>query len=125
MNRALAFVCMVAWAAAISIGLAGGPAWAEPRPDARADLSDRPLTLLPVVWSVIAEPVVAVKGTDELVHVAYELLFTNVTASAARIELIEAVDPSAEDASAFSFASAVKAAWRPSADTPPMEKLLT
>jgi hypothetical protein len=98
MNRALAFVCMVAWAAAISIGLAGGPAWAEPRPDARADLSDRPLTLLPVVWSVIAEPVVAVKGTDELVHVAYELLFTNVTASAARIELIEAVDPSAEDA---------------------------
>jgi hypothetical protein len=90
MSRALALALAV-WSSA----LIGSTLAAEP---GQPDFAEHPPTLLPVVWSVIAEPVVAVKGTDGLVHVAYELLFSNVTGSAARLEAIEAVDPRADDA---------------------------
>jgi hypothetical protein len=39
---------------------------------------DRPAVLAPAVWSVIGPPVIPVKGTDGRIHLAYEILFTNV-----------------------------------------------
>jgi hypothetical protein len=65
--------------------------------DDRPDKVERPLVLLPVVWSIIAEPLVPVEATDQQIHLAYELLFTNVTATNAHILAVEAVDPSEDD----------------------------
>lgn len=52
-----------------------------------------PLVFTPVVWSVIAAPLVPVKGTDGRIHLAYAMIFTNVSTAPARLESIEVVDP--------------------------------
>jgi hypothetical protein len=59
---------------------------------------NRPAQLAPAVWSVIGPPISPVKGTDGRIHLAYELLFTNVVADAVRIESVEVIDPDEEDA---------------------------
>lgn len=46
-----------------------------------------------MVWSVVAPPLVLVKGSDARIHLAYELLFTNVTHTAVRLDAVEIVDP--------------------------------
>ena len=62
-------------------------------PDARRPLPVDPLVLTPVVWSVIADPVIPVRGTDGRIHLAYELLFTNISTAPARLQSVEVVDP--------------------------------
>jgi hypothetical protein len=52
-----------------------------------------PVVLSPLVWSVVASPVVPVRGSDARLHLAYELLFTNVTDTTVRIESVEVIDP--------------------------------
>jgi Peptidase family M23 len=84
---------LVAPAVAALVGLAGIPASA----DEELDSPDRPAIAAPVVWSVIGGPVSPVKGTDERIHLAYELLFTNVAATAVRIESVEMIDPTEDD----------------------------
>jgi hypothetical protein len=59
---------------------------------------DRPAVLAPAVWSVIGPPLVPVRGTDRRFHLAYELLFTNVTADAVRVVSVEMIDPDEADA---------------------------
>jgi Peptidase family M23 len=58
---------------------------------------DRPAVLAPAVWSVIGPPVIPVKGTDGRVHLAYEILFTNVVADAVRVVSVEMIDPDEDD----------------------------
>jgi len=88
----------------VMVGLAGSPVWAQAQRDETPDpasgtfggrwqLPVDPLVLTPVVWSVIADPVVPVKGTDGRIHLAYELLFTNLSTEPARIVSVEVVDP--------------------------------
>jgi Peptidase family M23 len=84
---------LVAPAVAALVGLVGIPASA----DEEFDSPDRPAIAAPVVWSVIGAPVSPVKGTDERIHFAYELLFTNVAATAVRIESVEMIDPTEDD----------------------------
>ncbi len=62
-------------------------------PRARRHLPVDPLVLTPVTWSVIATPVYPVRGTDGRLHLAYEMLFTNLSTTPARLESIEVVDP--------------------------------
>jgi Peptidase family M23 len=57
----------------------------------------RPAELAPAVWSVIGPPVVPVKGTDGRIHLAYEILFTNVVADAVRVVSVEMIDPDEDD----------------------------
>ena len=54
---------------------------------------DRLAVLAPVVWSVIGPPVIPVKGTDGRIHLAYEILFTNVVADAVNLVSVEMIDP--------------------------------
>jgi Peptidase family M23 len=58
---------------------------------------DRPAVLAPVVWSVIGPPVHPVKGTDGRIHLAYEILFTNVVADAVNLVSVEMIDPDEDD----------------------------
>jgi hypothetical protein len=87
----------------VVVGLAGPPAWAQQPEEIsapgtetlgnRGGLPVDPLVLTPVAWSVIATPVFPVKGTDGRTHLAYELLFTNVSSRPASLTAIEVVDP--------------------------------
>jgi Peptidase family M23 len=61
------------------------------------DLPERPPVLSPITWTLLAEPVVAVLGSDDHFHVAYELLINNVSQGDVQIEAIEAIDPNADD----------------------------
>ena len=71
-------------------GGAGGTA-----PDNPVTRVDNPGTLTAIEWSVVATPVYPVTGSDGLIHLAYEIKFANVTASATtvRINSVEVVDP--------------------------------
>lgn len=88
--------CLVAVAAAAIAGLANPSAWAQSAAkiahNGRNLLMD-PLVATPVVWSVIATPVSPVKGTDGHIHLAYEMLFTNLSTEPARLQSIQVVDP--------------------------------
>lgn len=64
----------------------------ENAPAVRRNLPEDPLTLGPIVWSVLGETVHPVTGTDGRIHLAYELHVTNVTAARVRIRAIEALD---------------------------------
>ncbi len=55
--------------------------------------TDGSVVLTPLVFSVIADPVVPVRGTDGSVHLAYELQIANVSNAVARLEKLEVVDP--------------------------------
>jgi Peptidase family M23 len=86
-------------------GLDGGPALAASVCERaqKACSSDetednRPAVLAPVVWSVVGPPVHPVKGTDGRIHLAYEILFTNVVADALRLLSVEMIDPDEDDA---------------------------
>ena len=59
-------------------------------------------------WSVVATPVYPVTGSDGLIHLVYELQFTNVTGSAVtvRIDSVEVVDPT-DDNSVISSVNAI------------------
>ena len=59
----------------------------------RLQLPVDPIVLTPIAWSVIADPVVPVRGTDGRIHLAYVLLFTSLSTEPARITSIEVVDP--------------------------------
>src|SRR3954471_17488062 len=97
--------CLVAAALIVTTGLADSSASAQPvHPETAerqfsATTGDRPplpvdpLVLTPVVWSVIADPVIPVSGTDGRIHLAYELLFTHISTTPARLQSIEVVDP--------------------------------
>lgn len=61
--------------------------------DSRRELPVDPLVLTPVAWSVISTPVYPVRGTDGRIHLAYEMLFTNLATEPARLQSIEVVDP--------------------------------
>jgi hypothetical protein len=65
--------------------------------DSLRDALDRPALAAPVVWSVIGPPVFPVRGTDERFHLAYEMLFTNVTTASVKLESVQAVDPTEDD----------------------------
>jgi hypothetical protein len=87
------------YAVALSMGVAGDPGCpGKSQQGAAANLPERSAVVSYLVWSVIAEPVIAVKGTDERIHVAYELLFTNGTGQSRRIKAVKAIDPHAGDA---------------------------
>jgi hypothetical protein len=58
---------------------------------------NRPAVLAPVVWSVVGPPVIPVKGTDGRIHLAYEILFTNVVADAVNLVSVEMIDPDEDD----------------------------
>lgn len=92
-------VTLMVVSAMVSAAVASGPAWSESRSKAEGQFGEieRPLVLIPVVWRVLDDRVVPVKGTDRRIHLAYELLLTNVTSNTVRIEGIEAVDPSRDD----------------------------
>ncbi|MDQ3652241.1 MAG: M23 family metallopeptidase [Acidobacteriota bacterium] len=88
----------------VTAGLTGSRVCAQTQRDETPDsrngtFSDRrqlpvdPIVLTPVAWSVIADPVVPVRGTDGRVHLAYVLLFTSLSTERARITSIEVVDP--------------------------------
>jgi Peptidase family M23 len=86
-------------------GLDGSAAFAgsyceriEQRCSSHETEDDRPAELAPAVWSVIGPPVYPVKGTDGRIHLAYEILFTNVVADAVRILSVEMIDPDEDDA---------------------------
>jgi hypothetical protein len=78
----------------MSAPIAVAPAVAKA--DDATQVAERPVVLLPVVWSIIAEPLVPVEGTDQQIHLACELLFTNVTSASAQFLAIEAVGSLAE-----------------------------
>ena len=56
---------------------------------------ENPGTATALSWSVVATPVYPVTGSDGLIHLVYEVQFTNVTGSAVtvRIDSVEVVDP--------------------------------
>ncbi|MEP7270086.1 MAG: M23 family metallopeptidase [Acidobacteriota bacterium] len=86
---------------ALSLGLAAcstnQPTVVEPpaaQPNVRAvDVPVDPIVLTPLVWSPLVGTITPVKGTDGKIHLAYELLATNLTSHAVRINGIEVVDP--------------------------------
>lgn len=59
---------------------------------ARRNLPEDPLTLAPVVWSVLEKTIYPVTGSDGRIHLAYELHVANVTSSDVRVRAIEALD---------------------------------
>lgn len=69
---------------------------------------DNPGILTALSWSVVAAPVYPVTGSDGLIHLVYELQFTNVTGSAVtvRIDSVEVVDPT-DDNSVISSVNAI------------------
>lgn len=71
-----------------------GPKRADAQPNKRKQqLPVDPIVLTPIVWSPIASPVYPVRGTDGRIHLAYELLLTNVAPAPVRLTSLEAVDP--------------------------------
>ena len=52
-----------------------------------------PIVLTPLVFSVVADPVVPVRGTDGRLHLAYEIQVANVSDTMARLAALEVVDP--------------------------------
>jgi Peptidase family M23 len=56
---------------------------------------ENPGVLTAVAWSVVATPVFPVTGSDGLIHLGYELQFTNITGSAVtvKIDSVEVIDP--------------------------------
>ena len=96
---------LVAAAVVIMAFVASTPAWAQEVPpdtppeqfsnalDSRRELPVDPLVLTPVAWSVISTPVYPVRGTDGRIHLAYEMLFTNLATEPAHLQSIEVVDP--------------------------------
>jgi hypothetical protein len=88
---------------ALALGLVSPPALAQ-QDDERSDASgealsrppfflEKPLVITPVVWNVISTPINPVTGTDGRIHLAYELLFTNVSSTTAQLKAIEVIDP--------------------------------
>jgi hypothetical protein len=61
------------------------------------DSPDRPAIAAPVVWSIIGAPLLPVRGTDERIHLAYEILFTNVSPANVEVQSIEVIDPTEDD----------------------------
>src|SRR5918992_5837838 len=84
---------LVAPALATLMVLAGMPASAGEE----LDSPDRPAIAAPVVWSVIGAPLLPVMGTDERIHLAYEILFTNVSPASVEVESVEVIDPTQDD----------------------------
>lgn len=98
------FLPRILGAAMLVAGLAFTPASAQqPREEhqeavngaagARREPPLQPLVFTPIAWSVIAEPVVPVRGTDGRIHLVYEMIFTNVSTAPARLQSIEVVNP--------------------------------
>jgi Peptidase family M23 len=54
---------------------------------------EEPLVITPAPWNVVAKPIVPVKATDGRIHLAYELLFTNISTSTVELKSIDVVDP--------------------------------
>src|SRR4051794_1929297 len=54
---------------------------------------EQPLVITPVAWNAIAKPIHPVKGTDGRIHLAYELLFTNISTRKVELKSIDVVDP--------------------------------
>lgn len=52
-----------------------------------------PLEIGPLTWHVLGSGIHPVKGSDELIHVAYALQFTNSWSVTATIKSVEVVDP--------------------------------
>lgn len=61
--------------------------------NSRRDLPVDPPALTALAWTPIGGPPVPVKGTDGRIHLAYEMLFTNLSATPARVVSVEVVDP--------------------------------
>lgn len=59
----------------------------------RRQLPVDPIMLTPVVWSPVTTPVYPVTGTDGRIHLAYELLLTNISPVPVRLTSLEVVDP--------------------------------
>ena len=62
------------------------------RPPAALPPSEQ-IVVAPLVWSVVASPVVPVHGSDGRVHLAYELFVANLSADTVRVHAIDVVDP--------------------------------
>ena len=75
----------------------------DDKPGALRSGAGAPLVLTPVVWKVLAEPLVPVQGTDDRVHLAYELLFNNVTPDPVRMHSLHVVDPTQHGAAVGSY----------------------
>ncbi|MGH9839030.1 MAG: M23 family metallopeptidase [Blastocatellia bacterium] len=58
----------------------------------RQKVAEDPLTLAPIVWSVLATPIYPVRGTDGRIHLVYELHASNITGAAVRVRAIEVLD---------------------------------
>ena len=84
---------LVAPALAAFVGIIGIPASAGEE----LDSPDRPAIAAPVVWSVVGAPLYPVRGTDERIHLAYEILFTNVSPASVEVESVEVIDPTQDD----------------------------
>jgi hypothetical protein len=52
--------------------------------------------LTPLVFTVVADPVVPARGTDGRLHLAYEFQVANVTDTTARLAALDVVDPSSD-----------------------------
>jgi Peptidase family M23 len=88
---------------AIALGLVNLLAFAQEREESPGQSSEdfsgppffleKPLVITPVVWNVIAKPIHPVMGTDGRIHLAYEMLFTNISTSTVHLKTIEVVDP--------------------------------
>lgn len=96
---------LIVAAVVVMAGIISPPAWAQEAqrditPDqfndalgSRRELPVDPVVLTPVAWSVVSTPVYPVRGTDGRIHLAYEMLFTNLSTAPARLQSIEVVDP--------------------------------
>src|SRR5262245_38429073 len=74
----------------------------DKRDEVRRDFH-APLVLTPATGTVLAEPLVPVNGTDERIHLAYELLFNNVTPDLVRIHSLQVVDPTRNNQSVGAY----------------------
>jgi len=93
MKKLLLLAAFIVLAAALAGGCEDGSNSIEG--DNPVTKVENPGDLTALSWSVVATPVYPVTGSDGLIHLAYEIQFTNVTGSAitVRIDSVEVVDP--------------------------------
>jgi hypothetical protein len=65
---------------------------ARQSPALQQKVMEDPLTLAPVVWSVLATPIHPVRGTDGRIHLVYELHVSKITGAPVRVRAIEVLD---------------------------------
>ena len=63
-----------------------------PASQAKSSAKSQPMMFIPITWSVLAEPVYSVEGTDGVYHLSYEVQLSNTFGGAFVIDSLEVLD---------------------------------